>query len=270
MRAPSVEEFERSHDLGAGDRMTPHHLPFLVGERARFPQNALGHRDLAQVVEQTRVGDGHRLAGPQTRGQRQPPREGRHAFRVAARVLVFCLQGIGQPEQALENGALKLPVRLLQVDGIGQRLLVCSAQLVARPLHFLLARPRHLVEVAEVARIGKSLGQRYIGRHDRCLRHQRLDEGEERERREGLGQILVGARLSTASPVRLLARRGEHDDGRSRQGRVAPASAGTPRDHRVSACARRAESGRASGGGREREPPRRPTLRRHGPRRLPG
>lgn len=49
------EEFERSHDLCAGDRMTPHHLPFLVGERARFPQNALGHRDLAQVVEQTRM-----------------------------------------------------------------------------------------------------------------------------------------------------------------------------------------------------------------------
>ena len=78
--------------------------------------------------------------------EREPPRERRHALGVPARVDVLGLERIGQAEQALEDGLLQAPVRLLQIDRVPQRLLVRGAQPLVHLLELPLARPRDLVE----------------------------------------------------------------------------------------------------------------------------
>src|SRR5262249_58158900 len=50
------------------------------------------------------------------------------------------------------------------------------------------------------------------------LRHEGLDQGEECQGRERLGQVLVGTRLAAADAIRLLGRRRQHHDGGLREG----------------------------------------------------
>jgi len=42
---------QRLDDLGADGRVLPHQRPLLVCERAGLEQHAVGHRDLADVVQ---------------------------------------------------------------------------------------------------------------------------------------------------------------------------------------------------------------------------
>jgi hypothetical protein len=49
-------------------------------------------------------------------------------------------------------------VCLLEIDGIGERLLVSGAELIVGAHRLFLARPSHLVEILEVARVGQRLG----------------------------------------------------------------------------------------------------------------
>src|SRR5215469_9909133 len=161
------EELERRHDLGAGERVASHDAPLVVREWSGLAQDALGHRDLAEIMEKPCVSDGHRLAAPAARGEGEAARESSHAIRVSSRVLVLGLERVGEAEQALEDRALQPTVRLLEVDRVGERLLIGSPELVVGAGDLRLARPRHLIQVAQVAGVGQRLRQRYVGRHDR-------------------------------------------------------------------------------------------------------
>src|SRR5262245_34066478 len=94
------EKLERRHDLGAGERVASHDAPLVVREGSGLAQDALGHRDLAEIVEKPRVSDGRRLAAAAARGEGEAAREGRHAVRVSPRVLVLGLERVGEAEQA--------------------------------------------------------------------------------------------------------------------------------------------------------------------------
>src|SRR5215467_6802849 len=161
------EELERRHDLGAGERVASHDAPLVVREWSGLAQDALGHCDLAEIMEKSCVSDSRRLAAPAARSEGEAAREGGHAIGVSSRVLVLGLERVGEAEQALEDRALQPAVRLLEVDRVGERLLIGRPELVVGAGDLRLARPRHLVEVAQVACVGQRLRQRYVGRHDR-------------------------------------------------------------------------------------------------------
>src|SRR5215472_17923668 len=126
------EEPERGHAMGAGERMASHHARIVVGERAGLAQDALGYGDLAEVVEKPRVSDGRRFPAPAACRLGEPTREGGDTVRVTSRVLVLGFERVGETKQALEDRALQAAVCLLQVNRIGERLLVGGPQLVVR------------------------------------------------------------------------------------------------------------------------------------------
>src|SRR5712691_4624647 len=106
------KELERRHDLRTRERVSSHGDPLLVREGTALAQDVLGHPDLAQVMEQPGFPDGPDLGPPEADGQREAPRQLRHALGMATGVLVLGLESVGEAQKALEHGALDLPVAL--------------------------------------------------------------------------------------------------------------------------------------------------------------
>src|SRR5215831_16488119 len=49
------EELERRHDMGPGERVASHDAPLIVREWSGLAQDALGHCDLAEIMEKSCV-----------------------------------------------------------------------------------------------------------------------------------------------------------------------------------------------------------------------
>src|SRR4029453_14375114 len=91
--------------------------------------------------------------------------EARDTARMSARVHVLGPEGIRQPEQALKDRSLQLPMRSLEVDRVLQRLLVSLAQPIVGHDQLFFARAGRLVRRLEVTRIGQGLGEDYVASH---------------------------------------------------------------------------------------------------------
>ncbi len=132
------EELEGGDDLRADDGMRAHDLPLLRRQRPRLLQDRLGHADLADVVQETRLSHEIDGGGRESEGRRNAPTQRRHALGVAARVRVLRLQRIRQPEQRLADRPLQLVIQAAHVLGVAQRLLVrrVEATVVRRGISF--------------------------------------------------------------------------------------------------------------------------------------
>src|SRR4030095_8616878 len=98
-------------------------------------------------------------------GRGETPRERRHALGVPARVAITRLEGVGESEQAVEEGLLHAPVRLLQISRVAQRLAMRVAEARVRVLELTLALLPHLADGLEVAGVGEGLGEGYVCGH---------------------------------------------------------------------------------------------------------
>src|SRR5262249_15239653 len=138
-------------------------LPLSLGERPRFSQDVLGNADLAQVVKAR--GLRNRLSGRprQVQVQRELTGQLSHACRVSTRARILRLEGVGQTEQTLEDGALKAPIRPLQIERVLQRLLIAVAQSFVRLAQLLFPGSGGFVRALQITGVGQRLGQRYFG-----------------------------------------------------------------------------------------------------------
>jgi len=78
-------------------RMLPHDLLLLFGERTGIHQNRVGHRHLADIVEQSAPADMVKLILPDAKGAGDPQGQLRHPLGVPLCFRISQLQGLCPP-----------------------------------------------------------------------------------------------------------------------------------------------------------------------------
>ena len=153
----------------AVEHVAAHDRHLVVGQAAGLEQDAVGHADLADVVQDAGVADQVGLGGGQPELERDLAAEPAHALDVIAGVVVAQLRGLREPHDDFELGVREL--RGARVD-----------------------RGLELGVVAGGARARGDRGRGARGHADR-------ERGHERGQRNGDGSTLPCAKASCAAPA---------------------------------------------------------------------
>jgi len=122
------EEIERRDDLGADQRMVPHHRPLVGIELTGLAKHRFGNADLPDVVQEPGLANHIDVGRRQSQRRRDAAAPRSDSLGMPARVWILRLERIGQAKQRLIDRALHLLVEAPHVFGVAERLLIGRAE----------------------------------------------------------------------------------------------------------------------------------------------